>query len=135
MSIEELEESRPESRWRRDTHLRLTRFDREEVLNFYGVSRADIEEFVMELRTELRTYEESKKTKLGGRLINHAKSKISGSQEADDDDEDYDDFECDDEYCKTRMSWRSISQDELVKALDLLETHRHVFTTKPAQKV
>jgi hypothetical protein len=46
-------------RRRRDTHLRLTRFDREEILNFYGISRADIEEFVMELRAELRTYEES----------------------------------------------------------------------------
>jgi len=132
MSVEEFEESRPESRRRRDTHLRLTRFDREEILNFYGVS--DIEEFVMELRAELRSYEESEKTKMGGRLINRAKSMISGSQEANDDDEDYDDFECDDEDCKTRMSWRSISQDELVKALDLLETHRHVFTTKPAQK-
>ena len=46
-------------RRRRDAHLRLTRFDREEILNFYGISRADIEEFVMELRAELRTYEES----------------------------------------------------------------------------
>jgi len=46
----------------------------------------------MELRTKLKTYEESEKTKLGGRLINRAKSMISGSQEADDDDEDYDDF-------------------------------------------
>jgi hypothetical protein len=46
-------------RRRRDTHLRLTRFDREEILNFYGISRADIEEFVMELRAELKTYEES----------------------------------------------------------------------------
>jgi hypothetical protein len=64
-------------RRRRDAHLRLTRFDREEILNFYGISRADIEEFVMELRAELRSYEESEKTKLGGCLINHAKSMIN----------------------------------------------------------
>jgi hypothetical protein len=125
VTVEEFETSRPECRRRRDTDLRLTRFDREEILNFYGCTRLDVEEFVMGLRAELRSHEEEERTRASSRFLRRAKNMVSSSSEKNNEsDSDYEDD--DDGHDSKRSSNSNIfTKDQMNTALDVLDLHRH----------